>query len=69
MNELNNLLNELGLTFEDVFEPDLNKQKKYNKLLDAILNSEGEKQAELLDYASEIIRFDSNRNKKYRALY
>lgn len=58
MKELNNLLNELGLTFEDVFEPDLNKQKEYNKLLDAILNSEGEKQAELLDYASEILRMD-----------
>lgn len=58
MNELDNLLFEMGLTLEDVIEPDLNKQKEYHKLLEAILNSEGEKQAELLDYASEILKLD-----------
>mgnify|MGYP004565850737 FL=1 len=58
MNELDNLLFEMGLTMEDVIEPDLNKQKEYYKLLEAILNSEGEKQAELLDYAFDIIQMD-----------
>lgn len=60
MNELDNLLFEMGLTLEDVFEPDLNKQKEYNKLLDAILNAEGEKQTELLDYAFDIIQMDKS---------
>lgn len=69
MKELNNLLFEMGLTLEDVIEPDLSKQKEYNKLLDAILNAEGEKQTELLDYAFEIIQLDSNGKKKYRAPY
>ncbi len=58
MNELDNVLFEMGLTMEDVIEPDLNKQKEYYKLLEAILNSEGEKQAELLDYASEILQIE-----------
>ena len=58
MNELDNVLFEMGLTLEDVIEPDLNKQKEYHKLLEAILNSEGEKQAELLDYAFYIIQMD-----------
>lgn len=40
MNELDNLLNELGLTFEDVFEPDLNKQYENYKLLCQILDAE-----------------------------
>lgn len=59
MEELNNFLFEMGLTLEDVFEPDLNKQKEYNKLLDAILNAEGEKQTELLDYAFEILKMEN----------
>ena len=58
MNELDNVLFEMGLTLEDVIEPDLNKQKEYYKLLEAILNSEGEKQVELLDYVFEIIQMD-----------
>ena len=58
MNELNNLLEEFGFTLEDVIEPDLNKQKEYHKLLEAILNSEGEKQAEILEYASEILQIE-----------
>lgn len=59
MNELDNLLNELGLTFEDVIEPDLNKQKEYHKLLEAILNAEGKKQTELLNYAFEILKIEN----------
>lgn len=65
MNELDNVLFEMGLTLEDVIEPDLNKQKEYHKLLEAILNSEGEKQAELLDYAFDIIQMDKKTEKLF----
>lgn len=65
MNELDNVLFEMGLTLEDVIEPDLNKQKEYHKLLEAILNSEGEKQAELLDYAFDIIQMDKKTKKLF----
>lgn len=58
-------LPENGLTLEDVIEPDLNKQKEYHKLLKAILNSEGEKQAELLEYASDILQME-NASKRVR---
>lgn len=58
MNELNNLLEEFGFTLEDVIEPDLNKQKEYHKLLEAILNGKGEKQKELIDYAFDIIQLE-----------
>ena len=58
MNELNNLLEEFGFTLEDVIEPDLNKQKEYHKLLKAILNADGKKQKELIDYAFDIIQVE-----------
>lgn len=58
MNELDNFLFENGLTLEDVIEPNLNKQKEYHKLLVAILNAEGQKQKELIDYAYDIIRLE-----------
>lgn len=61
MNELNNLLEEFGFTLEDVIEPDLNKQKEYHKLLEAILNAEGEKQKELIDYTFDIIQLDKQK--------
>ena len=55
MEELNNFLFEMGLTLEDVFEPDLNKQKEYHELLCQILDAKGEKQEELLNYAYDIM--------------
>lgn len=65
MNELNNLLEEFGFTLEDVIEPDLNKQKEYHKLLEAILNSEGDKQKELIDYAFDIILLEKAAEKNF----
>lgn len=58
MNELDNVLFEMGLTLEDIIEPDLNKQKEYHKLLCQILDAKGEKQEELLNYASEILQIE-----------
>lgn len=58
MNELDDFLFENGLTLADVIEPDLNKQKEYHKLLVAILNAEGQKQKELIDYAYDILRIE-----------
>ena len=62
MNELDNVLFEMGLTLEDIIEPDLNKQKEYHKLLCQILDTkEPEKQEELLNYAYDIIQIDKKR--------
>ena len=53
--DVNKFLEQYGLTFEDVYEPDLGKQKEYYKLLCAILEAEEPSRTELLDYASEIL--------------
>ena len=53
--DVNKFLEQYGLTFEDVYEPDLGMQKKYHKLLCAILEAEEPSRTELLDYASEIL--------------
>lgn len=53
MNELDNLLFEMGLTLEDVFEPDLNKQYENYKLLCQILDAEEPDKNRLLEKAAE----------------
>ncbi len=53
--DVNKFLEQYGLTFEDVYEPDLGKQKEYGKLLNAILEAEEPARTELLCYAGEIL--------------
>ncbi len=55
MGELNNFLFEMGLTLEDVFEPDLNKQKEYYKLLCQILDANETERQKLLHKIIEVI--------------